>query len=123
MPGRLVHFEIPANDTSRAREFYSSLFGWSFQSYDGPVEYHMTPAGGDPGGAIFRAESDQETARIYFDTDDIEGTIARVRELGGQADEKQPVPSMGWFAHCRDSEGNSFSLWQNDESAQAPGAA
>jgi Predicted enzyme related to lactoylglutathione lyase len=40
-----------------------------------------------------------------------------VRELGGTADEKKPVPTHGWFAVCSDTEGNSFSLWQADENA------
>ena len=54
---------------------------------------------------------------VYFDTDDIEASIAKVRELGGTADEKQPVQTHGWFAACKDTEGTSFSLWQGDESA------
>ena len=44
----------------------------------------------------------------------------RVRELGGEANEPAPVPSMGWFAICKDTEGNDFGLWQNDPSAPAP---
>jgi predicted enzyme related to lactoylglutathione lyase len=28
-----------------------------------------------------------------------------------------PVPGYGWFAACKDTEGNAFSLWQSDESA------
>jgi predicted enzyme related to lactoylglutathione lyase len=32
-----------------------------------------------------------------------------------------PVPNMGWFATCKDPHGNEFGLWQNDESAPAPG--
>jgi predicted enzyme related to lactoylglutathione lyase len=27
------------------------------------------------------------------------------------------VPSMGWFATCRDPHGNDFGLWQTDSSA------
>jgi predicted enzyme related to lactoylglutathione lyase len=40
-----------------------------------------------------------------------------VRELGGSAEDKQPVPTHGWFAPCKDTEGNSFSLWQGDPNA------
>ena len=36
MPGQIVHFEIPADDTSTSREFWGSLFGWKFESYPGP---------------------------------------------------------------------------------------
>ena len=28
-----------------------------------------------------------------------------------------PVPSMGWFAVCGDTEGNEFGLWQTDPNA------
>ena len=42
MPGQIVHFEIPADDTAKGREFWGSLFGWQFDSVPGPFEYHMT---------------------------------------------------------------------------------
>ena len=31
---RVVHFEIPADDVSRATEFYGSVFGWELQEYE-----------------------------------------------------------------------------------------
>jgi predicted enzyme related to lactoylglutathione lyase len=31
-----------------------------------------------------------------------------------------PVPSMGWFSTCRDTQGNEFGLWQSDPSAAMP---
>ena len=37
-----------------------------------------------------------------------------MRELGGSAEAKSPVPTHGWFAACSDSEGNAFHLWQAD---------
>ena len=45
---------------------------------------------------------------------------ARVKELGGEADDPMPVPAMGWFVTCKDTQGNEFGLWQNDTSAPAP---
>ena len=33
-----------------------------------------------------------------------------------------PVPAIGWFAICKDTEGNEFGLWQNDETAAIPTA-
>ena len=53
---------------------------------------------------------------IYFGTDDIDASLAKVRELGGSADDKQPIPSIGWFARCKDTEGNPFSFFQSDAS-------
>jgi predicted enzyme related to lactoylglutathione lyase len=116
MPGRLVHFELPADDTARAREFYGSLFGWTFEAWSGPVEYHQTPAGGEPGGAIYPSQEGERGPIVYFDTDDIRATVQQVRDLGGSADDPQPIPGVGWFARCTDTEGNPISLYERDES-------
>jgi Bleomycin resistance protein-like N-terminal len=40
--GKVVWFEIPAEEAERARSFYGDLFGWSFQPFEGPNEYHLT---------------------------------------------------------------------------------
>ena len=120
MAGQIVHLEIPADDTAKAREFWGSLFGWQFESYPGPSEYHMTRISDQQGAAITNMEQGKSGARPYFDVDDINAGAARVKELGGNADDPMPVPNMGWFATCTDPSGNEFGLWQTDPSAQAP---
>jgi len=119
MAGQIVHLEMPADDTAQAREFWGSLFGWQFETYPGPSEYHMTRLAEQQGAAIMSGEGKKGT-RPYFDVDDINAGAARVKELGGQADAPMPVPQMGWFATCTDPHGNEFGLWQTDPSAQAP---
>jgi predicted enzyme related to lactoylglutathione lyase len=110
-----VHVEIGASDTSRAIQFYGDLFGWEFQAYEGsPTEYHMARFSEDTGGAI---QDGGPSIRVYYDVDDIQAGAARVNELGGKADDPQPVPQMGWFATCTDPEGNDFGLWQTDPNA------
>ncbi len=120
MAGHIVHMEIPADDTEKAQAFWGSLFGWEFQAFPGPFEYHMTRISDEAGLAITNMEPEKRGTRPYFDVDDINAGAARVRELGGEADDAMPVPSMGWFATCRDPHGNEFGLWQNDSSAPAP---
>lgn len=120
MAGQIVHIEIPADDTEQGREFWGSLFGWQFESYPGPSEYHMTRISDQTGAAITKMEPGKKGTRAYFDVDDINAGAARVKELGGTADDPMPVPSMGWFSTCTDPHGNEFGLWQNDASAEAP---
>ena len=123
MPGQMVHFEIPAGDTAKAREFWGSLFGWEWQAFEGPTEYHMTRFSEQTGGAIYAPDPpDKRGTRVYFDVDDINAGVARVKELGGEPGEAMPVPGMGWFSICKDTEGNEFGLWQNDSDAPAPPA-
>ena len=121
MPGQMVHFEIPAGDTAKAREFWGSLFGWEWQQFEGPTEYHMARFTETTGGAIYAPDPpDKRGTRTYFGVDDINASNTRVTELGGEAGEAMPVPGMGWFSYCRDTEGNEFGLWQTDPNAPAP---
>ncbi len=121
MPGKLVHFELPAQDGDRARGFYSGLFGWSFSDSGMPgMDYSMVRTGDDQGGAVWTSSESKRGPIVYFDTDDIDASIAKARELGGEAEDKQPIPHVGWFARCKDTEGNPFSLFQSDESVPAP---
>ena len=118
MAGKLVHFELPAEDSSRAKGFWSGVFGWEFGDSAMPgFEYYMVQTGEDQGGAVYAQQAGERGPIVYFDTDDIDASVAKVREHGGQADDKQPIPHVGWFARCTDTEGNSFSLYQSDESA------
>lgn len=122
MPGQIVHFEIPADDVVKGSQFWGSLFGWNFQSMPGPFEYRMTQVSDRTGGAITDMEPGKHGMRVYFDVEDINGGAARVKELGGEANDPRPVPGMGWFSTCRDPHGNEFGLWQNDPSAPEPSA-
>ena len=118
MAGQIVHIEIPAGDTAAARAFWGGLFGWEFQAFEGsPTEYHMFRISDLQGGAVMEAEGSARGTRSYFDVDDINAGIARVKELGGQASDAMPVPTMGWFSTCTDVEGNDFGLWQTDPNA------
>lgn len=122
MAGQMVHLEIPAGSTAKAKEFWGGLFGWQFQEFPGsPIEYHMTQFAEGQGGAIYGAHGDERGTRVYFDVDDINAGRDRVSELGGEAGEALAVPSVGWFAICKDVEGNEFGIWQNDPNASMPG--
>jgi predicted enzyme related to lactoylglutathione lyase len=57
---------------------------------------------------------DASGPELYFMVDDLEAAVARVRELGGEADEPQPTEG-GRFSSCRDDQGARFGIW-------APGA-
>ena len=119
---RPTHFEIPVDDPDRAEKFYAEVFGWSFARYDGAPQYYGMATTGDdkaPGinGALFQRGDVDETS-LTMDVDSIDAATARVREQGGQVlKEKTAIPSMGWFATCKDTEGNTFGLFTNDPNA------
>jgi len=106
LAGEIVHIEIPADDTGKSQEFWGPLFGWQFQANPGPFEYHTTQISGEQGAAITNMEPGKRGMRPYFAVDDIKAGSARVKELGGEANEPLPVPAMGWFSTCKDPQGN-----------------
>lgn len=118
---RPSHFEIPVDNPDRAEKFYSAVFGWTFQRFDGgPGYYGMAMTGEEvPGinGALFQRAPETETT-LTMSVPSIEGSIAQIKEHGGGVvQDKTPIPGMGWFATCRDSEGNKIGLFTNDEKA------
>jgi predicted enzyme related to lactoylglutathione lyase len=117
MGKKVVHVEFPAKDVDRAKKFWESVGGWSLNDAGMPGMQYLMFQEGDQGGAVFSMEGAGGTT-IYLGSEDID--LAKVKELDGEAEDKQPIPSIGWFARCKDSEGNEFSLFQSDENAPMP---
>src|SRR5262249_16685250 len=116
MTDRPSHFEIPVDDPDRAEAFYANVFGWAFQRYPGAPQYYGMATTGEntPGinGALFQRTDDANETTLTMTVDSIEDTLKKIEAEGGQVVQgKGPVPGMGWFATCRDSEGNKIGLW------------
>ena len=121
MGKKIVHVEFPAKEVDRAESFWEGFGEWELSVPEGMGEYDYRMFQDDGwGGAVYPQMDDGGGTTIYFGSDDIDADLAKVRELGGEADEKMPIPHVGWFARCKDTEGNSFSLYQSDESVTPP---
>jgi uncharacterized protein len=121
MGKRIVHVEFPAQDAERGKHFWEGLGGWSLNDAGMPGGEYLMFQEDNWGGAVYKMEGAQPSGTtIYLGSDDIDADLAKVKELGGQAEGKEPIPHVGWFARCQDSEGNDFSLFQSDESVAPP---
>lgn len=123
--GGVVHFEIPADDQERARNFYSEAFGWKINPMP-EMDYNVvttTPtdeATGQPNqpgainGGLMAREGDLTNPVITVDVPDIDAALQKVEQLGGSVVmSKNTIPDMGFFAYFRDTEGNVLGLWEN----------
>lgn len=129
MSSRPIHFEIHAVDPEAMAAFYSELFGWTIQKWDGPMEYWMVMTGsqgemGIDGGLMRRmgaAPAEGSAVNAFVCTvgvDDIDASLAKAEALGGSlALPKAPIPGMGWLAYIKDLDGNILGLMQMDASA------
>lgn len=126
---RVIHFEIQVDQPERAIAFYSGLFGWQFNKWDGPMPYWLVLTGpdGQPGingGLVSRpggGPAAGQPANAFVCTvgvDALDATLAKARELGGAvAMPKMPIPGVGWLAYLTDTEGNTFGAMQSDPAA------
>ena len=119
--GSIVHFDIPVEDMERARKFYSELFGWKIEKVPGPMEYWMITPKDEKAvrGGMMPKQQPEHTITDYFAVSSIDECLSKVQKLGGQVVvPKMPVPGMGYFAYCLDTEKNVFAIWETSADAK-----
>jgi uncharacterized protein len=127
----IVHFEIPSDDIERSKKFYNELFGWNIEKWSGSetmpegMEYWMITTTDDKGnkalagGMMKRKMPEQQGITNYINVKSVQEHSAKVEQLGGKVKiPKSPVPGMGYFAICTDTENNTFAIWESNETAK-----
>ena len=122
MSGKVVHFEIPIDDSDRAVAFYRLALGWDLEQW-GPLEFWNTRIGEGEGieGALAKRAPESPGLIFYISVDDIETALRAIEAAGGRRlTEAMPIPTFGFSAHFEDSEGNRVGLFQADPSVPMP---
>jgi predicted enzyme related to lactoylglutathione lyase len=127
----IVHFEIPSDNIERSKKFYNELFGWNIEKWSGSenmpegMEYWMITTTDDKGnksltgGMMNRQNPQQQGITNYINVKSVQEHSSKVEQLGGKVNmQKTPVPGMGYFAVCTDTENNIFAIWETDDSAK-----
>jgi predicted enzyme related to lactoylglutathione lyase len=124
---KVVHFEIPADDLERAKNFYS-IFDWQLQDWpmpDGSVyvgartvetddtTYQPKEPGAINGGIMLRNQY-ATTPSITISVPSIDEYLEKVQGAGGKiVKSKEAIEEMGFFAYISDTEGNLVGLWED----------
>ncbi len=122
--GKVVHFEIPADDLPRAKKFYSTVFGWTLNEFP-EMEYTIVRTvqsdergipkelGAINGGMLARQDPVRAPV-VTIDVENMDQATATIEKNGGKIIRpKMPVGDMGFAAYFKDTEGNVIGLWQN----------
>lgn len=120
--GRVVHFELSVDDPERAVAFYTEVFGWTVEKWEGPQDYWLVSTGEGPGidGAIMPREEGWQPTVNTIDVEDVDAATERVTAAGGSVVmPKHAIPGVGYFAYCQDAAGITFGMMQSDTSASA----
>jgi len=126
--GRVIHFEIHAEQPERAVKFYTAVFGWEFNKWPGPMDYWLVKTGpdGQPGinGGLIKRHGpiDGQAVLAYVctvDTKNVDDAVKTITANGGTiALPKMPIPGVGWLAYAKDTEGNIFGIMHADPAAK-----
>ena len=128
--GRVVHFEIHAEQPERAIAFYERVFGWTMAPWGPPGAYWLVTTGptsipGINGGLLPRhgaAPTDGAAVNAYVCTvavDSVDATVLTALAAGGTlALPKMAIPGVGWLAYVKDTEGNIVGAMQTDPTAK-----
>jgi len=113
--------EIRTRDIRRAANFYEKLFGWkvvekeTIEGFDhwvfetGKTSFHRSR-----GGIWLRPRDENLGVLVYIAVNDIETTLKRLTELGGEVfAPKTLVAPHGYKAYFADPDGNLFGLWES----------
>ncbi|HVE94284.1 MAG TPA: VOC family protein [Acidimicrobiales bacterium] len=124
--GRVVHFEIHADDPERAAAFYTGLFGWKAQRF-GDQEYWLLSTGDGEGidGAIVKRMGERPAPGHGIDAFvctvhvvDCDAAVADAVDAGAEvALPAFDIPSVGRVAYLIDTEGNTFGVLSSDMAA------
>lgn len=109
--------DLSTDDPAAARTFYAALFGWDYE-IGGPETGHYAMAtlrgrqvvglGGKPPGVQMPS-----AWTVYFATDDLDATIARIKEAGGQVTMgPMQVMDAGRMAIASEPTGAVFGVWE-----------
>ncbi|MDQ3751499.1 MAG: VOC family protein [Actinomycetota bacterium] len=117
VPGALTMNELNTRDAPAAKEFYSSLFGWSFED-DPSGAYTSIKNGENLNGGMLELSPEWGDVpphwRPYFAVADCDDRLAKIKELGGQVYVASTEVPAGRFAVVADPQGASFSLFEGE---------
>jgi predicted enzyme related to lactoylglutathione lyase len=79
---KIAYLEIPSHDVAASKQFYGSLFGWTFQDW-GPDYAAFSDAGVEGGFNAGDGPDRPKAVLTVIETADVEAMAAKVVEAGG----------------------------------------
>ena len=120
----VIHFDIPAEDLARAKEFYEKIFSWKINYYSDEYSLctttemdektKMPKEVGSINGGLQKKDDMSPYPIVVIGVKDIDLTIKNILARGGKIIMgKKQMGDMGTYAKLTDSENNVIGIWQN----------
>jgi uncharacterized protein len=113
-PGALSWNELATPDMDASAGFYTDLFGWKAEPFEGSEMPYMTvqtEAGAGNGGIRPRMDPEPSYWLVYFGSDDVGASLAKASELGGSTLMGPTDIGVGKIGIAQDPQGAVFALY------------
>lgn len=95
--------ELGTGDANKARDFYTTLFGWATEQFPGPMEYTVFKNGDQGVGGMYQITPEMGPLPphwlTYFAVADCDATVQKATENGGSVMKPaEDIPGVGRFA-------------------------
>jgi uncharacterized protein len=113
VPGALCWNELASPQLDAAPDFYTKLFGWTVEPFEGGATRYLTiKAAGKANGGMREAQPQEPPYwLVYFAVDDVDAAMNRVKELGGRAIAEPFDIAMARIGVVQDPQGAVFALY------------
>ncbi|HRH93387.1 MAG TPA: VOC family protein [Candidatus Peribacteria bacterium] len=122
----VVHFEMPARDRERMKQFYAKAFGWKLNQLGPDMgDYVVAHTGetdpktgmvknpGNINGGFYGRTDEKQAPSVVIAVEDVKKHLEIVKKAGGTVEsEPMEIPGIGWHASFFDTEGNRVSMLQ-----------
>ena len=120
-PNTVCWNELLTNDTAKAIEFYTKLFGWTTKTDPGPMAYTEFRSGEEHVGGMMQIQPEMGPVPphwgIYVAVDDCDATAQKATSLGAQTYvPPMDIEKVGRFSTMADPQGAVFSIIKLDMS-------
>jgi predicted enzyme related to lactoylglutathione lyase len=106
--GAFSWFELSTEDLPAAQSFYSRLFGWSMERWDGEGDYTLIKVAGKEVAGMASAAPGKPPRGwgVYVTVTDVDQTAAMAEDLGGKVlVAPRDIPRVGRFCVLQDPQG------------------
>lgn len=122
----VVHFEMPAENKNRVKEFYEKTFGWKMNQLGEEMGHYLLAnttetdekgmvktKGAINGGFFDKNEQNGTHPHLVISVDNLEHHMKTVEAHGGKIQgTPQDIPGIGTFVMFKDTEGNRVGMLQ-----------
>ena len=120
---RISYLDFSADDIERAVNFYTKVFGWQINKWDGPLQYWEIKTGetnelGIDGGLSKRERIGQWTTP-FINVSSVDQYVDKIESGNGKIFQpKTAISKIGYTLLFKDTESNTIGLFEQNREAK-----